>query len=108
MNLSASTAGAAPLREIPGEGGWPLIGQSLDYLFHLDTAIHERYRRFGEVSWGQAFGTRAIALLGPDANRDHEVAKPARKCCTLHEPEQPREPCWFRAAEATPGDSFLD
>ncbi len=69
MTLSASTAGAAALREIPGEGGWPLIGQSLDYLFHLDTAIHQRYQRFGEVSWGQAFGTRAIALLGPDANQ---------------------------------------
>jgi len=56
-------------REIPGDAGWPLIGQSLDYLFRLDRAVHERYRRYGEVSWGQAFGTRSIILLGPDANQ---------------------------------------
>ena len=47
-------------------------------------------------------------MLGADANREHAVAKPDRKCCTLHEPEKPREPCWSRIAEATPGDSFLD
>src|ERR1700733_5319386 len=49
-----------------------------------------------------------LHVLRADANRDHAVAKPARKCCTLHEPEKPREPCWSRIAEATPGDSFLD
>jgi cytochrome P450 len=69
MNLPAPGASAIRLKDIPGDGGWPLIGQSLDYLFHLDTYIHQRYRRYGEVSWGQAFGTRAIALLGPDANQ---------------------------------------
>jgi cytochrome P450 len=69
MNLSATTAGAAMLKEIPGDPGWPLLGQSLDYLFHLDRAVHQRYERYGEVSWGKAFGTRAIALLGPDANQ---------------------------------------
>src|SRR5580658_4661412 len=49
-----------------------------------------------------------LHVLGADANRDHAVAKPARKCCTLHEPEKPREPCWSRIAEAAPGNSFLD
>ncbi|HZR37819.1 MAG TPA: cytochrome P450 [Nevskia sp.] len=66
---AATTTGTAALKEIPGDAGWPLIGQSLDYLFRLDRAVHERYERYGEVSWGQAFGTRAIALLGPDANQ---------------------------------------
>jgi hypothetical protein len=47
-------------------------------------------------------------VLGADANRDHAVAKPARECCTFQEPDNPREPTWFLAAEATPGDSFLD
>lgn len=69
MTLSATTAGTGMLKEIPGDGGWPLVGQSLDYLFHLDRAVHRRFERYGEVSWGQAFGTRAIALLGPDANQ---------------------------------------
>ena len=69
MNLPAQTAGAMPLRDIPGDGGLPLLGDSLKYLFHLDTAVHDRYRRYGEVSWGRAFGIRSIALLGADANQ---------------------------------------
>jgi cytochrome P450 len=69
MNLSATTAAQGTLKDIPGDAGWPLVGQSLDYLFRLDRAIHQRFERYGEVSWGQAFGTRAIALLGPDANQ---------------------------------------
>lgn len=69
MNLPAPTVGAIPQRAIPGGPGWPLVGDSFKYLFHLDTAVHERYRRYGEVSWGKAFGIRSIALLGPDANQ---------------------------------------
>ncbi|MDR3415979.1 MAG: cytochrome P450 [Nevskia sp.] len=69
MSASATVTAAKDLREIPGDGGWPLIGDSLDYIFRLDRAIHERYEKYGEVSWGKAFGTRAIALLGPDANQ---------------------------------------
>ncbi|MGH8458319.1 MAG: cytochrome P450, partial [Nevskiales bacterium] len=30
---------------------------------------HERYARYGEVSWTKAFGERFIGLLGPDANQ---------------------------------------
>ena len=49
-----------------------------------------------------------LHVLWADANRNHAVAGPARKCCTFQEPDNPREPSWFLAAEATPGDSFLD
>jgi cytochrome P450 len=57
------------LREIPGDPGWPLVGRSIEFLLHFDTAIHRRYARYGEVSWTRGFGTRFIALLGPDANQ---------------------------------------
>jgi hypothetical protein len=46
-------------------------------------------------------------MLRANANRNHAVAKPARKGGTFQEPDNPREPSWFRAAEAMPGDSFL-
>lgn len=57
------------LREIPGDPGWPLLGRSLEFLYHMDTALHRRYQRYGEVSWTNGFGQRFIALLGPDANQ---------------------------------------
>ena len=61
-------APSAGLREPPGDAGWPLVGHSFDFL-RLDKALSERYARYGEVSWANAFGTRFIILLGPDANQ---------------------------------------
>ncbi|MGH8453511.1 MAG: cytochrome P450, partial [Nevskiales bacterium] len=60
---------SAALHEIPGDPGWPLIGRSFDFLYHMDTVLHARYARYGEVSWTRAFGERFIGLLGPDANQ---------------------------------------
>jgi cytochrome P450 len=57
------------LRDPPGDGGWPLIGHGLDLLLRMDQFIHERYARYGEVSWGRAFGMTAFTLLGPEANQ---------------------------------------
>jgi cytochrome P450 len=57
------------LREVPGDPGWPLVGRSLEFLYHFDTAVRGRYERYGEVSWTHGFGERFIALLGPDANQ---------------------------------------
>ena len=56
------------LREVPGDAGWPLIGYSFDSR-RMDRATHERYARYGEVSWQKAFGQRFIVMLGPDANQ---------------------------------------
>jgi cytochrome P450 len=70
MTGAAIDAGAAAqLREIPGDPGWPLLGRSLEFLRHFDTAIRGRYERYGEVSWTNGFGQRFVALLGPDANQ---------------------------------------
>lgn len=66
--METPVAALAPPREIPGDAGWPIIGNSLEQ-FRLDRAIHERYERYGEVSWSNAFGARWIMLLGPDANQ---------------------------------------
>jgi cytochrome P450 len=60
---------AATLREVPGDPGWPLVGYSFDVLYRFDRMVHERYARYGEVSWSRAFGARWISLLGPDANQ---------------------------------------
>jgi cytochrome P450 len=60
---------SANLREVPGDGGWPLIGNSFDLLLNMDRFVHGRYEKYGEVSWGAAFGMRFVSLLGPDANQ---------------------------------------
>lgn len=62
------TAATLP-RPIPTERGWPLIGVSLDYLRDAHHFMLGRYRRYGEVSKFHGFGTKVIALLGPDANQ---------------------------------------
>ncbi|AXQ30645.1 cytochrome P450 [Solimonas sp. K1W22B-7] len=67
--MSTMTDSAAPLREVPGDGGLPLLGHSFKLLLDLDTFVHERYEKYGEVSWGAAFGMRFISLFGPDANQ---------------------------------------
>lgn len=69
MGMTVQDGAAAALREIPGDPGWPLVGRSFDFLLRFDTTVHERYARYGEVSWTRAFGERFIALLGPDANQ---------------------------------------
>lgn len=68
MDVAAQGGTAGELREVPGDPGWPLIGHSFDIL-RMDTAPQERWERYGEVSWGRAFGQRFIVLLGPDANQ---------------------------------------
>jgi len=42
-------------------------------------------------------------VLWPDTDTDQARANPARNFRTFQEPNKPREPCWFRVQEATPG-----
>jgi len=55
------------LKPIIGNFGPPVIGYGLQYMRDPLTLWRGRYRRFGPVSWGGAFGMRAVTLLGPDA-----------------------------------------
>lgn len=57
------------MKRIPGDGGWPLVGDSFALLRDTHSYIHQRYARYGEVSWYSAYGHRYISLLGPDANQ---------------------------------------
>ncbi len=59
---------AAP-KPMHTERGWPLIGVSLDYLRDAHHFMLDRYHRHGEVSCFHGFGTKVIALLGPDATQ---------------------------------------
>jgi len=57
-----------PLAHLPGEDGWPIVGNTLaalkDPVRHIET-MHEKY---GLVYRDNLFGVRSVAMLGPEAN----------------------------------------
>ncbi|MFN3586099.1 MAG: cytochrome P450 [Moraxellaceae bacterium] len=57
------------LREIPGDPGLPVVGHTFGFMHNPVRFLGERYRRYGEVSWSNAFGIRMVSMLGPDANQ---------------------------------------
>lgn len=69
--MSHSSSEALPvqpaLKTIPGHGGLPLIGETLEIMHHPAEYLGRRYAELGEISWASAYGTRMVFLLGPDA-----------------------------------------
>jgi cytochrome P450 len=76
MKVSTPTAE----RTIPGDGGLPLLGYSLDIAQGRMLADLSRYQKYGPVSWLRAFGMKIVSVGGPDAagevlqNRDRAFA----------------------------------
>lgn len=66
MTTATETANT---REIPGEPGLPLIGNTVPFLRDPIRFLNERYHRYGEISWSNFFGIRLVQMLGPDANQ---------------------------------------
>jgi len=57
-----------PLAHIPGEDGWPIIGNTFAALKDPLGHAEAMYRKYGPVYRDQLFGVRSVALLGPEAN----------------------------------------
>ena len=76
--MRASTSELAP--PIPGDGGLPLLGYTLDIARGRMFTDMARYDRYGPVSWIRAFGMKIVTVGGPDAagdvlqNRDRAFA----------------------------------
>jgi cytochrome P450 len=76
MKVSTPTAA----RTIPGDGGLPLLGYSLDLAQGRMLADLSRYEKYGPVSWLRAFGMKIVSVGGPEAagevlqNRDRAFA----------------------------------
>jgi cytochrome P450 len=68
------------LREVPGDGGLPLLGSTFDVLSGKVYNSRARYDKYGPVSWMRAFGLRYVTVQGPEAagvvlqNRDRAFA----------------------------------
>jgi cytochrome P450 len=77
---SASAAYTKPphrlLAHLPGEDGWPIIGNTLAALKDPVGRVEAMYRKYGPVYRDHLFGVRSVAMLGPEANElvlfDHD------------------------------------
>jgi cytochrome P450 len=57
------------LAHIPGDNGWPIIGNTLSLLADPKGFVEKRAERYGLVHRTRAFGVTNVALLGPEANQ---------------------------------------
>src|SRR5436190_24350241 len=71
---SGSTAGAHArpqrhaLAHLPGEDGWPVVGNTLAALKDPLRHFQAMHRKHGPVYRDHMFGVRSVAMLGPEAN----------------------------------------
>src|SRR5947209_6789568 len=59
---------ALDLSHIPGDDGWPLVGNTFRLLADLKGEVERMAARYGPVYRSRAFGMRIVTLLGPEAN----------------------------------------
>jgi len=58
----------ARLRHIPGEDGWPIIGNTFPLLRDPASFGDRMIAKYGRVYRNRAFGRTAVIMLGPEAN----------------------------------------
>jgi hypothetical protein len=63
-----ATSGANPLAHLPGDEGWPIVGNTFAALNDPLGHVQVMYRKHGPVYRDHLFGVRSVALLGPEAN----------------------------------------
>ena len=56
------------LDHIPGENGWPVVGNTLTVLRDPLGAADRMYKKYGPVYRSRVFGYTSVSLIGPDAN----------------------------------------
>jgi cytochrome P450 len=56
------------LAHLPGEDGWPIVGNSLSALRDPVAYVEAMHRKHGPVYRNRLFGVRSVTMLGPDAN----------------------------------------
>lgn len=56
------------LAHIPGDDGWPIVGNTFSLLVDPKCFVEKCAKRYGLVHRNRAFGISNVALLGPEAN----------------------------------------
>lgn len=57
-----------PLAHLPGDEGWPIVGNTLAALKDPVRHIQLMHSKYGAVYRDHLFGVRSVAMLGPEAN----------------------------------------
>ena len=56
------------LEDIPGDYGWPLLGETIPFLKDYHKLVTDRAKKYGLVFKGSVLFQRGVTLLGPEAN----------------------------------------
>ena len=56
------------LRHIPGDEGWPFIGNTLAVLADPKGQVEKSAAKYGPIYRTHLFGETSVTLLGPEAN----------------------------------------
>ncbi|WP_417214128.1 cytochrome P450 [Alcanivorax sp.] len=56
------------LEDIPGDYGWPLLGQTVPFLKDYHKLVNDQAAKYGLIFKGSVLFQRGVTLLGPDAN----------------------------------------
>ena len=74
MDIAQQKAASLPrfpqrqLAHIPGSYGWPVIGQTFEFLRDFQGLVDRGAKQYGPVFKGSIFFQHGLTLLGPDAN----------------------------------------
>src|SRR6185312_5801198 len=73
QNVASSAFSFTPprrnsLKHIPGDEGWPIIGQTLAVLADPKGHVEKNAAKYGLVYRSHLFGETSLVLLGPEAN----------------------------------------
>ena len=64
----ATSVPRSALAHIPGEEGWPLVGNTLRLLADPQGEVERMAAKYGPIYRSRAFGETSITMLGPEAN----------------------------------------
>ena len=67
LNEVPAGSGEVSPRPVQGDAGLPVLGDAHKVITDPLSFHRNRYARYGPVSWFNAFGTRTVLLLGPEA-----------------------------------------
>jgi cytochrome P450 len=65
---AARAPGGHPLDHIPGDDGWPIVGNTIKVIRDPVGTSREAHAKYGLVFRSKVFGFRSVSLLGPEAN----------------------------------------